>query len=100
MRHVVDDENNFIYLLEKIVGNKPLRRRNSSRANKMKMNLTQINLKNWIELAYLHLIRGRFEHNHKYALHEHTVLFGQFIYRSADKSLARPGRKKATATKL
>lgn len=43
------------------------------------MNLTEINLKNWIELAYFEVLRLRFEHNHKYNLHENKFLFAQFL---------------------
>ena len=45
----------------------------------MEMDLTEINMKNWIELYYLEILRRRFEHNHKYNLHEHKLLFAQFL---------------------
>ena len=45
----------------------------------MEMNLTEINKKIWIELAYLEVLRLRFEHNRKYNLHEHKFLFAQFL---------------------
>ena len=35
---------------------------------------------------------------HRYPFHKYQAIAGSYIYRGADTSLARPGRKQATAT--